>query len=116
MGRIKEKKEGKKMRSTTDKHNIDSILTGNQSWREQALCRGMDVNLFFPKRGLSVHHDSYKTVQTTCAACPVRQQCLDFAMAIEHGNSAPRCGFYGGLSANARYELAKTWEPPLRVA
>jgi len=44
-------------------------------WREQAICRGTDLNLFYPERG-----ESAGPARQVCAACPVRQQCLEYAL------------------------------------
>lgn len=94
------------MRANTDVEERNRILNSTQDWRQHAACRGMDTNIFFPSKGSSAYSPAYLTIKQICAECPVRQDCLDFVMAIEHGNSAPRCGFWGGMSANARYALA----------
>ncbi len=59
-------------------------------WRTLAACRGLDPDLFFPARG-----DSFtaRNAQAVCAACPVAEQCLEFA--IEVGETE---GIWGGLS------------------
>ena len=51
-------------------------------WRELAACRGTDLNLFFPERG-----ESAGPARRVCAACPVREPCLDYAITnrITHG-------------------------------
>jgi len=51
------------------------------AWQQQAACHGMTA-LFFPTRGQDVKH-----VRHICAACPVRTECLDFALdnGIQHG-------------------------------
>ena len=64
-------------------------------WRELAACRGTDLEVFFPGRG-----ESAEPARQVCAACPVRQPCLDYAITnrIVHGiwggrpnGSAVRC-------------------------
>ena len=63
-------------------------------WRSLAACRGMDPNDFHPDKGHSVTATRAKAV---CAACPVREDCLRFAM----GNDI--CvGIYGGLAPRER--------------
>jgi WhiB family redox-sensing transcriptional regulator len=59
-------------------------------WRTLAACRGLDPDLFFPARG-----DAFtaRNAQAVCAACPVAEQCLEFA--IEVGETE---GIWGGLS------------------
>jgi WhiB family transcriptional regulator, redox-sensing transcriptional regulator len=62
------------------------------AWYDDAACAAVGPALFYVERGAS-------TVQaeTVCAGCPVRVQCLDFA--IERRESF---GVWGGLSARER--------------
>ena len=64
-------------------------------WRELAACRGTDLEVFFPGRGKSAG-----PARQICAACPVRQPCLDCAITnrITHG-------IWGGLSERERRAL-----------
>lgn len=41
-------------------------------WRDEAACRGMDPNLFYPDRGESVTR-----ALETCGSCPVREPCAE---------------------------------------
>ena len=68
-------------------------------WRELAACRGTDLNLFFPGRG-----ESADPARQVCAACPVREPCLDYAIsnAITHG-------IWGGLTERERRALRSRW-------
>lgn len=84
------------------------------TWRDLAACRGMDTNLFYPRRGDSV---GVARARAVCASCPVRQECLDDALATESpsdGGSATRAtvGVRGGLSARERIRLPR----PVAVA
>ena len=72
-------------------------------WRELAACRGADLNLFFPGRG-----ESAEPARRVCAACPVRQPCLDYAL----GNAITD-GIWGGLTERERRPLRT---PRLRAA
>jgi WhiB family transcriptional regulator, redox-sensing transcriptional regulator len=47
------------------------------SWRDRAACRGQDTERFFPLRPGDIPDD----VVQTCAGCPVRVQCWEFAEA-----------------------------------
>ena len=60
-----------------------------------AACRGADPDLFFPERG-----ESAEPARQVCAQCPVREPCLDYAIAntIVHG-------IWGGLSERERRAL-----------
>jgi WhiB family redox-sensing transcriptional regulator len=68
-------------------------------WREQAACRGADLGVFFPERG-----ESAGPARQVCAACPVRQPCLDYAISnrITHG-------VWGGLTERERRALQSRW-------
>ena len=68
-------------------------------WRELAACRGTDLGLFFPGRG-----ESAGPARQVCAACPVRQACLDYAITnrISHG-------VWGGLTERERRALRCRW-------
>jgi WhiB family redox-sensing transcriptional regulator len=68
-------------------------------WRELAACRGIDLEVFFPERG-----ESAEPARRVCAACPVRQACLDYAISnrITHG-------IWGGLTERERRALRSGW-------
>jgi len=68
-------------------------------WRELAACRGSDLEVFFPGRG-----ESAGPARQVCAACPVRQPCLDYAITnrIVHG-------IWGGLTERERRALQSRW-------
>ena len=68
-------------------------------WRELAACRGTDLEVFFPGRG-----ESAEPARQVCAACPVRQPCLDYAITnrIAHG-------IWGGLTERERRALRSRW-------
>jgi len=55
------------------------------SWRESAACRFLETDLFFPigKTGLAVAE--IQQAKAVCASCPVRQQCLTFALDTHQG-------------------------------
>ena len=72
-------------------------MTGER-WRDAAACRTMGPALFWPKRGAASTFDAAIAV---CAGCPVREPCLEYALA--HGI---RSGVWGGASPNARKALA----------
>lgn len=61
---------------------------------EHGLCSQVDPELFFPPRG-----GSNAEARRVCGACPVRQQCLEVAMA--EGVS----GIWGGTSHKQRIEM-----------
>ena len=64
-------------------------------WRSRAACRGADLTVFFPGRG-----ESAEPARRICASCPVRQECLAFA--LSHGEVH---GIWGGLTVRDRRAL-----------
>ena len=64
-------------------------------WRYRAACHGADLQVFFPGRG-----ESAEPARQICAACPVRQPCLEFA--LSHGITH---GIWGGLAERDRRGL-----------
>jgi hypothetical protein len=75
-------------------------------WRELAACRGADLNLFFPDRG-----ESAGPARQVCAACPVRQPCLDYAV-----SNAITDGIWGGLTELERRALRTSYLRAVRLA
>ncbi|MDX2921842.1 WhiB family transcriptional regulator [Streptomyces sp. NE06-03C] len=67
-------------------------------WMTAAVCAGVDPELWFPESG-----DSRPA--RICQGCPVRQQCEEYAAALEGDCGLPyRHGVWGGTSAKERAE------------
>lgn len=58
-----------------------------RGWATQALCVGWDPEEFFPP-----NDDDAGEARDICAACPVRGQCLAYAVTADE-----RFGIWGGL-------------------
>jgi WhiB family redox-sensing transcriptional regulator len=67
----------------------------SESWMSGALCSQTDPEAFFPERG----HSS-RAAKRICAVCPVRPECLEFAL-----SARLRFGIFGGLSERQRRKL-----------
>ena len=67
------------------------------AWMFHARCRGINPAEFFPSDGTGV-----ETAQRVCAACPVRSECLEYALVnrIEHG-------VWGGASERERRRILR---------
>jgi WhiB family redox-sensing transcriptional regulator len=73
------------------------MLTRDYDWRDDATCRTVDPELFFPSgRGGQVTAMEQQA-KKVCAVCPVREECLDAA--LEAGDYT---GVWGGLSEAER--------------
>jgi WhiB family redox-sensing transcriptional regulator len=75
-------------------------------WRQFALCRGADPGLWFP-----VEQDGGGEATTICWTCPVRTDCLTWA--IEHNE---RKGIWGGISAKQRDQVRRGTRATGKVA
>lgn len=69
----------------------------DDSWRSRAACRGMEVDLFFPVGRTGEAVGEIARAKAICARCPVRRQCLAFALA-----SGQHHGVWGGTSEDER--------------
>lgn len=66
-------------------------------WRESGACRTADTSLFFP-----VTDDEAAPARAICASCPVREQCLNFALANREEQ-----GVWGGLTESERRRVRR---------
>lgn len=64
-------------------------------WRDAGLCAQVDPELWFPPKG-----DLGRAARAVCGRCPVRLQCLEWALARRE-----TWGIYGGLSEHERRPL-----------
>ncbi|WP_425595355.1 WhiB family transcriptional regulator [Pseudonocardia thermophila] len=78
----------------------DADRTNDRNWRDQAACRGVDPELFFPiEETAAACADQVAAAKAVCAMCPVRQQCLDDAL------TRLPYGIAGGMTAGERRRL-----------
>ena len=79
-------------------------LQESYEWQYDAACVGVDESVFFSpeaERGPS-RRNREAVAKAICAVCPVRQQCLDHALAVREPY-----GVWGGLSINERANLLR---------
>lgn len=77
-----------------------------ESWRADAACRGVDPNVFFP-----LADEEAGSAKAICATCPVRDDCLDYALATRQGD-----GVWGGLTEVERRRLRRRRQDQRRRA
>ncbi len=65
------------------------------AWEEDARCNNYDPELFFAPRARAE-----RRAKAVCARCPVRSECLAFALA-----SRMEFGIWGGMSGRERLSL-----------
>lgn len=68
-----------------------------EDWRARGACRGLDPELFYPRRG-----EPTAAATAVCQACPVRGPCLDYAL-----DARELFGIWGGESERGRRELRR---------
>ena len=75
-----------------------------RDWRDSANCQGLPTDMFYPEQGAGMAA-RFRAAKAVCEDCPVRQACLDDALAEEGTASRQhRWGIRGGLT-NAEREL-----------
>lgn len=69
----------------------------NLSWRQKGSCRGLDPAVFYP-----ASDDDAEPAKAVCAGCPVRQLCLEYALA-----NRERDGIWGGATERERRRMLR---------
>lgn len=72
-------------------------MSGPPPWRDEALCREYDPEMFFP---VSAAQAAAAPAIAVCQLCPVMVQCADWAVREREAN-----GVWGGLSERHRARL-----------
>jgi len=70
-----------------------SRVDEDESWRESARCRGLS-DIMYPE-----NHNirAVQLAKSICAECPVREQCLDYALRYNESH-----GIWGGMGERQR--------------
>ena len=76
----------------------------DETWFEAAACREADLRLFFDPEGEGAkpRAERERAAKAVCSWCPVRRECLIFALATPE-----RYGIWGGLTARERSSLRR---------
>lgn len=81
------------------------LLNGDRStaWQQHGLCRVVDADVFFPPPYFE-HKPEREAreakARAVCARCPVRAECLDWALATREPH-----GVWGGCSESERKRM-----------
>jgi WhiB family redox-sensing transcriptional regulator len=83
--------------------------TSSETWRDRAACRGKNVDVWhaWPAGNVSDMGSEYARTQSasallTCGGCPVRSDCLDFAL-----RAGILDGVWGGMMPVERRKLIR---------
>jgi WhiB family transcriptional regulator, redox-sensing transcriptional regulator len=79
---------------------------GHTDWREGGACVQADPDLFFPISSTGLALRQIAKAKSTCAGCPVRQACLEFA--LEHDLMH---GIWGGTIPEERQARRRERRP-----
>lgn len=71
-------------------------------WREQAACRGMDTDIFFPQEKYGI-----AKAKAICARCPVMAECRDYSLTLPRDDTR---GVWGGMSEGERVRAHRARE------
>lgn len=75
-------------------------------WFDDAACRDVPTDVFFP-----VSESQSDAAKAICAACPAREECLEYALEVRPGD-----GVWGGLTATERHRLIRRRQKAARKA
>ena len=81
-----------------------SIDWDDDEWRQRALCRDTEPDLFFPIGTTGSAIEQIEAAKAVCGECQVRGLCLEFALATNQES-----GIWGGTSEEERRKLRKAW-------
>ncbi len=73
------------------------MTTITTTWRDSAACRGIDPDVFYP-----VSDEEAEAAKSICAICPVREPCLEYALA-----NRERDGVWGGATERERRRMIR---------
>ena len=74
-----------------------ALGAADPTWRDQALCRDTDPELFFPVGTTGTALTQIERAKHVCSECTVRVDCLDFALTTNQDS-----GVWGGLTEEER--------------
>jgi WhiB family transcriptional regulator, redox-sensing transcriptional regulator len=73
-------------------------------WRDLALCRDTDPDLFFPVGTTGPAIDQIESAKAVCQQCEAQAPCLEYAIATNQDS-----GVWGGTSEEERRQLRKRY-------
>jgi WhiB family redox-sensing transcriptional regulator len=75
----------------------EETTASERDWQSAAACRSADPELFFPVSAFGLALKQVAEAKAICARCPVRRQCLAFALRTRQAH-----GIWGGLTEEER--------------
>jgi len=81
-----------------------TALQASEDWQARAACRGQSAAIFFAPAHFErkeARASRERQAKAVCASCPVRKECLGYALRIHEPH-----GIWGGLSEVERRAIA----------
>jgi WhiB family transcriptional regulator, redox-sensing transcriptional regulator len=91
--------------------SVAALANADYSWRNEALCRDTDPDLFFPVGTTGPALAQIENAKAVCRQCPVQTACLEFALSTNQDT-----GIWGGTSEEERRKLRRAWVARQRAA
>lgn len=66
-------------------------------WMRDAVCRGLDPDMFMPERG---DQHKIRAAKALCKTCPVNEQCREYGLELHQRTDL--YGIFGGLTRHER--------------
>lgn len=79
-----------------------ALGAADYTWRDRALCRDTDPELFFPVGSTGMALVQTDKARRVCGECEVRSECLDYALETNQDS-----GVWGGLSEEERRAIRR---------
>jgi WhiB family redox-sensing transcriptional regulator len=88
-----------------------ALAASDDTWRDHALCRDTDPELFFPVGTTGIALVAIDHAKRVCDQCTVVRECLDFALETNQDS-----GIWGGLSEDERRAIRRQRAAAQRAA
>jgi WhiB family redox-sensing transcriptional regulator len=87
-----------------------ALANADYNWRNHALCRDTDPELFFPVGTTGQALVQIASAKAVCSECPANNDCLEFALATNQDS-----GIWGGTSEEERRKLRRAYVARLKA-
>ena len=79
-----------------------ALANADYTWRNQAICRDTDPDLFFPIGTTGQALVQIERAKEVCGECPVKGDCLEYALETNQDS-----GIWGGLDEEQRRNIRR---------
>ena len=79
-----------------------ALANADYTWRNQAICRDTDPDLFFPIGTTGQALVQIDRAKEVCGECPVKTECLEYALETNQDS-----GIWGGLDEEQRRNIRR---------